>query len=90
MIYLVAMILFITKEKIGKWFVMVWMFMWFVIQFLCHEWYTIFNSGFIGTLEGKIKYFSETIQWLQIEVDGGNYYERCSKRINYFKHKGMG
>lgn len=67
LIYLVAMILFITKEKIGKWFVMLWMFMWFVIQFLCHEWYTIFNSGFMGTLEGKIKYFSETIQWLQIE-----------------------
>ena len=41
--------------------------MWFVIQFLCHEWYTIFNSGFMGTLEGKIEYFSGTIKWLQID-----------------------
>lgn len=67
LIYLVAMILYITKEKIGKWFVIGWMAMWFVIQFLCHEWYTIFNGGFMGTLEGKIEYFSGTIQWLQIE-----------------------
>lgn len=31
------------------------------------EWYTIFNNGFMGTLEGKLAYFSGTIQWLQIE-----------------------
>ena len=31
--------------------------MWLVIQFMCHEWYTIFNSGFMGSLDGKIKYF---------------------------------
>lgn len=67
LIYLVAVILFVTKEKIGKWFVIGWMTMWFVIQFLCHEWYTIFNDGFMGTLDGKIAYFSGTIQWLQIE-----------------------
>ena len=48
-------------------------------QFLCHEWYTIFNSGFMGTLEGKIEYFSGTIQWLQI--DGR--YTRC---ISYHLH----
>ena len=41
--------------------------MWLVIQFMCHEWYTIFGSGFMGTLEGKIECFSGTIQWLQIE-----------------------
>ena len=67
LIYLVAVILFITKEKIGKCFVLGWMTMWLVIQFLCHEWYTIFNGGFMGTLEGKIRYFSGTMQWLQIE-----------------------
>ena len=38
-----------------------------MIQFFCHEWYTIFNGGFMGTLEGKIEYFSGTIQWVQIE-----------------------
>lgn len=67
LIYLVSMILFIVKEEIGKWFVIGCMSMWFLIQFICHEWYTIFNGGFMGTLEGKIKYFSGTIQWLQIE-----------------------
>lgn len=67
LIYLAAVILFIAKEKIGKWFVIVWTSMWFAIQFICHEWYTIFNSGFMGSLDGKIKYFSGTIQWLQID-----------------------
>lgn len=67
LIYLVAIILFIAKEKIGKWLVIVWLAMWFGIQFICHEWYTIFNDGFMGTLEGKIECFSGTMQWLQIE-----------------------
>lgn len=67
LIYLVAVILFIAKEKIGKWFVIGWTSIWFAIQFMCHEWYTIFNSGFMGSLDGKIEYFSGTIQWLQIE-----------------------
>ena len=67
LIYLLAMISFITKEKIGKWVMIGWLSIWAAVQFICHEWYTIFNGGFMGTLEGKIKYFSETIQWLQIE-----------------------
>ena len=53
------MILVIVKEQIGKWFVIVWLTMWFAIQFICHEWYTIFNKGFMGTLERKIEYFKE-------------------------------
>jgi hypothetical protein len=68
LIYLVAMILFIFKEKIGKWAVWVWTSLWFVIQFLCHEWYTIFSKGIMGSLEDKIKYFSGAIKW--IEIDG--------------------
>lgn len=67
LIYLAAVLLFITKEKIGKWFVVIWSAIWFIIQFICHEWYTIFNSGFMGTLEEKIDYFSGTIQWLKID-----------------------
>ena len=67
LIYLAAIILFLAKEEIGKWLVIVWLSMWFVIQFMCHEWYTIFNSGFMGSLEGKIKYFSETIHWIDVE-----------------------
>ena len=67
LIYLVTMILFFVKEKIGKWLVIGWMSMWLLIQIMCHEWYTFFDSGVMGTLEGKIKYFSGTIQWIQIE-----------------------
>lgn len=67
LIYFTAIILFIIKDQIGKWIVAVWTSIWFVIQFLCHEWYTIFNGGIMGSLEGKIKYFSETVQWIKIE-----------------------
>lgn len=66
-IYLTAVIVFLIKENIGKWLVIGWMSIWIVIQFMCHEWYTIFDGGFMGTLDGKIEYFSETIQWLRIE-----------------------
>lgn len=67
LIYLVSVVLFIFKENAGKWFVTVFTALWFSIQFICHEWYTIFNSGFMGELEGKIKYFKETIHWTDIE-----------------------
>lgn len=47
LIYLVMVIFFIVKEKIGKWIMIGWLMMWFITQFLCHEWYTIFNSGLL-------------------------------------------
>lgn len=59
LIYLAVMILFIFKEKIGKWAVVVWTSLWFIIQFLCHEWYTIWGKGIMGSLEGKISFFQE-------------------------------
>lgn len=65
LVYLTVVLLFIFKEKIGKWMMMIWLFMWLAIQFMCHEWYTIFNKGFMGTVEGKIKYFSGTLHWLK-------------------------
>lgn len=67
LVYLVTIVLFSAKEKIGKWISVGFLSLWFIIQFICHEWYTIFGSGFMGTLEGKIEYFSGTIQWLTIE-----------------------
>ena len=67
LIYLAAMLLFIFKEKIGKWAVFVWTSLWFIIQFLCHEWYTIFGKGIMGTLEKKIEYFSGAVKWLEVE-----------------------
>lgn len=65
-IYLLTVIIFILKDNIGKWLVTIWLSMWFIIQFMCHEWYTIFGSGFMGTLDNKIKYFSGTIQWFSV------------------------
>lgn len=67
LIYSVAIILFVTKEKIGKWIIIGWLSVWFGTQFICHEWYTIFSDGFMGTLKGKIEYFSGTMHWIQIE-----------------------
>lgn len=65
-IYLLTVIIFILKDNIGKWLVTIWLSMWFIIQFMCHEWYTIFGSGLMGTLDSKIKYFSGTIQWFSV------------------------
>ncbi|HPY97624.1 MAG TPA: hypothetical protein PLZ06_01065 [Clostridia bacterium] len=67
LIYLFTVILFIVKVHIGKWLVVVWTSLWFIAQFLSHEWYTIFNCGIMGSVEGKIKYFSGTLQWIRIE-----------------------
>lgn len=57
LIYFISVIIFILNDKIGKWLSIAWMSMWFTVEFMCHEWYTIFNSGFMGTLEGKINFF---------------------------------
>ena len=57
LIFLVAFILFIFKEKVGKYFLSVWLFMWFFTQFLFHWRFTIF-----GPSEGKINYFADTIK----------------------------
>ena len=67
LIYLMTVILFVVKEKIGKWAVIIWTSMWFITQFISHEWYTIFNDGFMGTLESKTDTFSGTMHWLKIE-----------------------
>lgn len=67
LIYLFAVILFVMKVQIGKWFVAVWTSLWLITQFLSHEWYTIFNSGIMGGIDGKIEHFSGTLQWIRIE-----------------------
>lgn len=66
-IYILTVILFIVKEKIGKWVSVGWLSMWFITQFISHEWYAIFNGGFMGDMQQKIERFSETIHWLTIE-----------------------
>ena len=61
---LTAFIVFLVKEKIGKFILIAWLLMWFVTQFLSHEWYTIFGSGFMGSMDGKIKYFMGSIKFI--------------------------
>lgn len=67
LIYLATIILFAVKEHIGKWLSIGWLSLWFFIQFICHEWYTLFNDGFMGNLQSKIEYFARTMQWIRIE-----------------------
>lgn len=67
LLYLATIILFIKKEKIGKWLVSSWLSIWLLVELLSHEWYTLFGKGIMGTAEGKINYFADTITWIQIE-----------------------
>lgn len=65
---LIAFIIFIFKEKIGKYILLAWLSMWFIVQFLSHEWYTIFGSGFMGSTESKIEYFKDAIKFINSET----------------------
>lgn len=58
----VTFLLFVFLGRVGKYIHLVWLAMWFVTQFLSHEWYTIFGSGFMGDSESKIYYFQNCIQ----------------------------
>lgn len=65
---LIAFIIFIIKESIGQYILLLWNSLWIVLQFLSHEWYTIFGSGFMGSTEGKVEYFKETIKIFNSET----------------------
>lgn len=56
-IYLGVFIWFLRKEKSGKFALLCWLFLWFVIQFYSHWYFTI-----AGPWEGKMRYFSDTIK----------------------------
>lgn len=64
----ITFILCLTTGKIGKNIHLAWLGMWFITQFLSHEWYTIFGSGFMGDMDKKIAHFADCIQL--INVDG--------------------
>lgn len=65
---LMAFIIFIIKESIGQYILLLWNSLWIILQFLSHEWYTLFGSGFMGSTEGKIEYFKETIKFFSSET----------------------
>jgi hypothetical protein len=56
--FLIALLLFVLKDNIGKYILSIWLFIWFIAQFLNHEWFTIFGNG-----EAKIRYFNNSIHW---------------------------
>ena len=53
LIYLATVVLFIIKDRIGKWAVIGWSVMWFITQFMNYE--------------GKMRYFAGALKWLEIE-----------------------
>lgn len=59
LIYLVALLLFIFKERIGKYILNIWLLMWFITQFISHWLYIIPGQG-LGT--NKIEYFKASIK----------------------------
>ena len=65
-IYLVALLLFVYKEKIGKYILNVWLFMWFIAQFFSHWWCTIMGNGFgmINYFKNSIKLFESTTKYI--------------------------
>ena len=62
-IYLVCVLLFVFKDKIGRWLVIIWTSLWFITQFMSHELVTITGSGY----ENKSHYFEGAFKWLQID-----------------------
>ena len=68
LIPIVTFVLMLTTKKVGRMIHLVWLGMWFITQFLSHEWYAIFGSGFMGDTDKKIANFADCIQL--INVDG--------------------
>lgn len=59
---IVTFVLFLFAKKAGKIIHIIWLSMWFITQFMSHEWYTIFQKGFMGKKDAKIEYFKDCIQ----------------------------
>jgi fluoride ion exporter CrcB/FEX len=67
LIPVVTFLLVLFTKKIGKILHLIWLGMWFVTQFLSHEWYTLFGKGFMGNVDSKITYFKDCISLISIE-----------------------
>lgn len=63
----ITLILFAVFGKVWKYVNLGWLSLWFITQFLSHEWYTLFGNGFMGDTESKIAYFSDCIQIIKIQ-----------------------
>lgn len=63
----ITLLLYAFTKNIGKYIHLAWISMWFITQFFSHEWYTMFGSGFMGDVDGKISYFKDCIQVVNIQ-----------------------
>lgn len=63
LIYILVFLLFLFKEKIGKYFLCVWLALWGITQFMSHWYYTIFGGG-----EGKISVFKDAIKLFESDT----------------------
>ena len=67
-LFSIGMILYILFEPVGKWVLLSELALWSVVQFFCHEYFTIFGaserklSGYNQCFEGTVRLFpvSET------------------------------
>ena len=67
LISVITFILFVFTKKIGKYFHLIWLSMWLVVQFFSHEWYTIFGNGFMGDVDVKINHFKDCIKIVSVQ-----------------------
>ncbi len=63
LIYLTTIVVFVIKEKIGKWAVTVWSVIWLVAQLASHELVTLTGNGY----ENMSRYFEGSLKWIDIE-----------------------
>ena len=59
-IYTILVLLFIFKEKIGKYVLNICLFLWFITQFFSHWYFTIIGQGL-----NKIEYFKSSIKLIK-------------------------
>lgn len=59
LLFVASLASYIYREKIGKYVLSGWLFMWFIVQFFSHWSFTIANFG-IGS--NKIEYYEGTIK----------------------------
>lgn len=58
-IFAFTFLLFLLKDKIGKYMLLLWLFLWFATQFYSHWYFTLF-----GPWEGRRIYFADTIKMI--------------------------
>jgi hypothetical protein len=58
-IFAFTFLIFLIKDKLGKYMLFLWLFIWFVTQFYSHWYFTLF-----GPWEGRRRYFADTIKMI--------------------------